>query len=60
MYVWIDLHVLIMNNFEHGVLHIGRINTAVQICAINSRSTVLNLHRDKKTQARTGERCEYP
>ena len=35
--MWIDLHALIMNNFERRVLHIERINTAVQRCA--SRST---------------------
>ena len=28
-----------MNNFEHRVLRIERINTAVQRCASNSRST---------------------
>ena len=33
----IYVHVLIMNNFEHRVLRIGPINTAVQRCA--SRST---------------------
>ena len=37
-HVWIDLHALIVNNFEHRVLRIERINTAVQRCAI-SRST---------------------
>ena len=39
VHVWIDVHSLIMNNFEHTVLHIERINTDVQRCAINSRST---------------------
>ena len=39
MYVWIDIYALIMNNFEHRVLRIERINTAVQRCAINSKST---------------------
>ena len=42
-----------MNNFEHRVLRIERINTAVQRCAIIVG--VLDLHRDKKTQARIGE-----
>ena len=35
----IDLHALVINNFEHRVLRIESINTAVQRCAINSRST---------------------
>ena len=30
MYVYIDLHALIVNNFEHRVLRIEPINTAVQ------------------------------
>ena len=37
VHVWIDLHAFIMNNFEHRVLRIERIDTAVQRCA--SRST---------------------
>ena len=36
MYVWIDLHVLIMNNFEHRILRIEPY--AVQRCA-SRRST---------------------
>ena len=37
VHVWMDLHALIMNNFEHMVLRIEPINTAVQRCT--SRST---------------------
>ena len=37
MYVWIDLHALSMNNFEHRVLRIGRINTALQRSASSVR-----------------------
>ena len=33
-----DLHAL-LKSFEYRVLHIEPINTAVQRCAINSRST---------------------
>ena len=43
MYVWIDLHTLIMNNFEHRVLRIESINTALQRCAIVVG--VLKFHR---------------
>ena len=41
-----------MNNFEHRVLRIEPIITAVQRCA--SRSTVLNLHRDKNRRREPG------
>ena len=37
VHVYIDLHVLLTNNFEHRVLRIEPINSAVQKCA--SRST---------------------
>ena len=40
VHVYIDLHALLTNNFEHRVLRIEPIIiTAVQRCAINSRST---------------------
>ena len=47
MYVWIDVHAPIMNNFEHRGLRIERIDTTVQRC-------VLNLHRDKKRRREPG------
>ena len=40
-----------MNNFEHRVLRIELINTAVQRLLVG----VLKLYRDKKSQARTGD-----
>ena len=48
----IDLHALIMNHFEHRVLRIEPINTAVRGVLVRA----LNLHRDRKSLARTGER----
>ena len=50
----IDLHALIMNNFEHRVLRIKPINLIllykdVLFTLFNRRSTVLKLHRDKKS-----------
>ena len=35
---YIDLHALLVNNFEHRVLRIEPNDTAVQKCAIDSRS----------------------
>ena len=49
-----DLHAL-LNNFEHRVLRIEPINTLLYKGVL---VVVLNLHRDKKSYARTGERCE--
>ena len=48
------LVALILNNFEHRDL---RIEIPLYEDVLVG---VLNLHRNKKTQARTGERCEYP
>ena len=49
MYVYIDLDALLANNFEHRVLRAYSLGVLVG---------VLNLHRDEKSLARTGERCE--
>ena len=45
-----------MNNFEHRVLRIKPINLI--LLHKDVLVGVLNLHRDKKSKARTGERCE--
>ena len=57
-----------MNNFEHRVLRIRPINTAVQICAVlvgvllykGVLVRALNLHGDQKSLARTEERWKNP
>ena len=47
MYAWIDLHGLLMNNFEHRVL---RIEPTILILLYKGvLIVVLNLHRDKKS-----------
>ena len=43
----IDLHALIMNNFEHRVLRIESINCILLYEGV--LVGVLNLHRDKKS-----------
>ena len=58
--MWIDLDALIMINFEHRVLRIERTTVLPEMALPLYKDVlvgVLNLHRDKNRQARTGERC---
>ena len=54
----VDLHALIMSNLEHRVLRIEPISLILLYKGVLVIIGVLNLHRDKNSQARTGERRE--